>query len=190
MNHVLKLILLSAVLSITQSSASPKLLEEARVLFYDAIENESQIKPAISLFKKIGEEDRYHGKSLTYIGTLYALKGKHSFSPYNKLKWVIRGLKTMDKGIEASPDDLEALFIHGATCSKLPFFFNRGDDAKRSFDEVIRLLPLEAENYDPNLILYVIEFLQENASLEPHQHVTLSMIKNEMNSNGYRISGF
>ncbi len=181
------LFLLSVVLTFSdvELSASNQHLQKARKLFYDAIEDESHIKPAIQLFEKIGTNEVYYGRSLTYIGTLYALKGKHSFSPYNKLKWVIKGLKLMDKGVEESPDDLEALFIHGATCSHLPFFFNREDDAQRSFETIIELLPETADSYDPKLVLHVIDFLEDNMALKSQQQEILTTVKNELTSNEF-----
>ena len=183
MYRILFFLSLVIMVSDVELSASNQQLQLARKLFYDAIEDESQIKPAIQLFEKIGENEVYYGRCLTYIGTLYALKGKHSFSPYNKLKWVIKGLKLMDKGIEESPNDLEALFIHGATCSHLPFFFNREDDAQRSFETIIELLPETADNYDSKLVLHVIDFLEEKMTLQPPQQEILTTVKNELTDN-------
>lgn len=185
MNRYYLLFFSITIFFVSSLNASNQMMLKARNLFYDAIEDESQIKPAIQLFEKIGENKMYYGRSLTYIGTLYALKGKHSLSPYSKLKWVLKGLQVMDKGIEESPNDLEALFIHGATCSHLPFFFNRQDDAERSFAAIIELLPAESNNYDSKLILHVIEFLQEKATLEPQQQITLTTIKNKLKQNEF-----
>ncbi|MBD3290422.1 hypothetical protein GF337_16580 [candidate division KSB1 bacterium] len=176
--------------SITEISASNENLKKARDLFYESIEDEGKIEPAMELFREIGQKKEYYGRSLAYIGTLYALKGKHSFLPHNKLKWVLKGLDKMDKGIEKSPNDLEALFIFGATCIHLPFFFNRDDDAERAFDKIIEMLPQKIDNYDTSLIIYVIDFLQEKAKLESSQEKILANIKTELKSDEHRISDF
>ena len=109
-------------------------LEIARKQVDAAIENKKQIEPTIKLFERIARvEPKYAGRAQVYIGVLVALKGKYTFLPHAKLKWAKRGLAIMDSGLKKNPDDIEALFIHGATCYHLPFFFKRRDDAHRDF---------------------------------------------------------
>ena len=140
--------------------------EDARKQFYAAIEDKKQIEPAVKLFGKIKQlAPKYTGRAQVYIGALVALRGKHAFFPYTKLKWARRGLAIMDTGLKKSPNDIEALFIHGTTCYYLPFFFRRGDDAQRDFKKIIKLMPQQMHAYDPKLIKNVVEFLIENAKL-------------------------
>ena len=141
-------------------------LAAARKQFYAAIEDKNQIEPAIKLFGKIKQlAPKYTGRAQVYIGALVALRGKHAFFPYTKLKWARRGLAIMDAGLKKSPNDIEALFIHGTTCYHLPFFFRRGDDAQRDFKKIIKLMPQQRHAYAPKLIKNVVAFLIENAKL-------------------------
>ena len=143
-----------------------EMLEVARKQFYAAIEDEKQIEPTIALFKRISQEElKYSGRTQVYIGSLIALRGKHAFFPHTKLKWARRGLAIMDAGLQESPNDIEALFIHGTTCYYLPFFFRRGDDAQRDFRKIIKLIPDQADTYAPKLITNVVVFLLENVKL-------------------------
>ena len=170
-------------------AASDELVKEllvvARKQFYAAIEDEKRIEPTIALFKRIGQvEPKHTGRTQVYIGALVALKGKHAFFPYTKLKWARRGLAIMNSGLKRNPDDLEALFIHGTTCYYLPFFFRRGDDAQRNFRKIVRLMPQQMDTYDPKLIKNVIVFLLENAKLTDDektylQHIGVKLLKNE-----------
>ena len=170
-------------------AASDELVKEllvvARKQFYAAIEDEKRIEPTIALFKRIGQvEPKHTGRTQVYIGALVALKGKHAFFPYTKLKWARRGLAIMNSGLKRNPDDLEALFIHGTTCYYLPFFFRRGDDAQRNFRKIVRLMPQQMDTYDPKLIKNVIVFLLENAKLTDDektylQHIGIKLLKNE-----------
>ena len=118
-------------------------------------------------------ESRYTGRAQVYIGALVALKGKHAFLPHTKFKWAKRGLAIMDDGLRKSPDDIEALFIHGTTCYHLPFFFQRGDDAQRDFKEIVKRMPLQIHTYDPKLIKNVVLFLLENAKLTDDEKIYL-----------------
>ena len=143
-----------------------EMLEVARQRFYAAIEDKKQIVPTIALFKRVGQlEPEYTGRTQVYIGALIALRGKHAFLPHTKLKWARRGLAIMDSGLQKSPNDIEALFIHGVTCYHLPFFFRRGDDAHRDFRRIIKLMPQEMDTYPPKLITNVVAFLLENVKL-------------------------
>ena len=115
---------------VTADESVEDTLEIARKQFHAAVEDKKQIEPTIKLFERIARvEPKYAGRAQVYIGVLVALKGKYTFLPHTKLKWAKRGLEIMDSGLKKDPDDIEALFIHGATCYHLPFFFKRGDDA-------------------------------------------------------------
>jgi hypothetical protein len=43
---------------------------------------------------------------VAYIGTLEALKAKHSWNPYNKIRYVSLSQKTMKKAVERDPNNL------------------------------------------------------------------------------------
>ena len=156
-------------------------LKSARKQFYAAIENKKQIEPAIKRFEHIAEvEPKYAGRTQVYIGALVALKGKHALFPHTKLKWARRGLAIMDSGLKKSPNDIEALFIHGTTCSYLPFFFRRGDDAQRDFRKIIKLMPQRMDAYDPKLITNVVVFLLENAKLTDDEKTYLKVVSRQL----------
>ena len=143
-----------------------ELFKRARKEFYAAVENKKLIEPTIKLFARIEQlAPKYVGRTQVYMGALVTLKGKHAFFPHTKLKWAKRGLAIMDSGLMKSPTDIEALFIHGATCYHLPFFFRRGDDAQRDFSKIIKLMPQHIDTYDPKLITNVVVFLLKNAKL-------------------------
>lgn len=155
-----------------------EMLEVARKQFYAAIEDEKRIEPAIALLKRIGQvEPKHVGRTQVYIGSLIALRGKHAFLPHTKLKWAKRGLAIMDSGLQKSPNDIEALFIHGTTCYYLPFFFRRGDDAQRDFRKIIKLIPQQIDTHNPKLITHVVGFLLEHAKLTDDEKTYLQTLK-------------
>ena len=156
------------------------LLKRARQQFHAALEDKKLIEPTIKLFGRIEQlAPKYAGRTQVYIGALVALKGKHAFFPHTKLKWAKRGLAIMDTGLARNPDDLEALFIHGATCYYLPFFFRRGDDAQRDFRKIIKLMPQQIDTYDPKLIRNVVVFLLENAKLTNNEKTYLKAVSDQ-----------
>ena len=157
------------------------MLRNARKQFYAAIENEKQIDPAIKRFEQIAQaEPKYAERTQVYIGALVALKGKYAFFPHTKLKWARRGLAIMDSGLKKSPNDIEALFIHGTTCYYLPFFFRRSDDAQRDFRKIIKLMPQHIDAYDPKLITNVVVFLLKNAKLMDDEKTYLKVVSRQI----------
>lgn len=154
------------------------LLKQGREGFYRSVEDEAEIDPSIRTFQALAETDSaYEGRALTYTGALTALKGKHAFWPYQKLKWVKQGLALMDRGIARSPSDPEALFVRGSTCHYLPFFLRRKDDAQRDFRRIIEVLPGRVHAYDPELMANVVRFIAEHADLTDDERRALREIE-------------
>lgn len=171
------LFLLSGVDNSKASEIDEYSLNRARELFYKSIEDKDHIPEAIELFEKLKDNEALTGRVTTYLGALTALKGRFAFWPQKKLALANKGLAMMDEGILTSPDDVEALFVHGSTCYYLPFFFGRKDDAIRSLKRIIHLLPEQMYRYDPDLTNNVINFIKENVELEPVEIEKLNSIQ-------------
>ena len=189
LNQYISICLIFALLSffcvtgVAADESVEELLKQAREKFYASVEDKKQIEPAIKLFERIArEKPEYAGRAEVYIGTLVAIKGKHAFFPHTKLKFTKRGLEIMDAGLKKAPHDIEALFMHGAVCYHLPFFFKRGEDAERDFKEIIKQMPLQAHAYDPELVVNIIDFLFEKAKLTDDEKVYLQTLKDELES--------
>lgn len=182
-NLIWVLLLFVCCIGIAADESVEALLKRAREKFHAAVEDKKQIEPAIKLFEQIArEEPRYAGRAEVYIGTLVALKGKHAFFPHTKLKWTKRGLAIIDSGLKKAPTDIEALFIHGAVCYHLPFFFQRGDDAQRDFKEIIKQMPSQMPTYHSELVENIITFLLEKAKLTDDEKVYLRTLKDKLAS--------
>lgn len=176
-NFIVAILFALCANSVAVKEPVEEMLRNARKQFYTAVENKKKIETAIKRFERIKQvEPQYIGRTQVYIGALIALKGKHAFFPHTKLKWAKQGLAMMDSGLKKSPNDIEALFIHGTTCYYLPFFFRRGDDAQRDFRKIIELMPQHIDTYDPKLITNVVAFLLENAKLTDGEKIYLQTL--------------
>jgi hypothetical protein len=149
-------------------------------MFFECTHDKNKIDTTIQIFKKLERDSIYKGCALTYIGALTALTGKYSALPINKYTKTKRGLAIMDKGIQISPNNLEALFIHGMTCYYLPFFFFRKKNSIKNFKHIIRLMPAGYPDYDPDIVLNVIQFIFENIVLHKQEKETLLKIYHEV----------
>jgi hypothetical protein len=159
------------------AAETDSLLTQARLLYYESLKDKSKLELAIAMFEKIGErEARLQGRAQTYVGSLTAVKAKYAFWPHQKWKWAKSGLRLMDAGLALSPNDIEALFIHGTTCYYLPKFFGRSDEAQRHLREIVRLLPEQAHDYDPQMLANVIKFLMDKLKLTEEERRHLHVI--------------
>lgn len=183
LNWIWVLLFLLCSIGIAADESVETLLKRAREKFHTAVEDKKHIEPAIKLFEQIArQEPKYVGRVEVYMGALVTLKGKHAFFPPTKLKWTKRGLAIMDNGLKKAPADIEALFIHGAVCYHLPFFFQRGDDAQRNFKEISKHMPSQMHTYPSELVVNIIVFLLEKAKLTDDEKVYLRTLKDKLAS--------
>lgn len=167
--------------SADELTAAQAALKQARLLFYGSVENKSRIEPAMAAFEElIRLRPEWEARAMTYIGALTALKGKHSLLPHDKWHKANQGLKIMDQAVAQNPQDVEALFIHSSTCVFLPFFFKRGEDAQTKFRQLVRLLPENHQEFDPEMLKNVIQFISQRAKLSHEETATLNRLKSEL----------
>lgn len=185
-----KIILLLSLVSFLFSSEgntqdhlakSDSLFDEGRRLFALSVGDKSQIQPALDLFEKIiGESQNLHARALAYLGALYTIKAKHTFFPFNKLKWAKKGLSIMDESLSHAPNDIEVLFVHGTICHQLPGLFRRRDDAQRDFHKIIELLPANMHRYDEQFITDVLDYLNGEIDLIKEEQIALNKINSTL----------
>jgi hypothetical protein len=182
-------VLLYVALSLirTESIAQDKsikpdsLFNEGRKLFSLSIEDKRHVQPAIDLFEKIIEDQgNLHDRALVYVGALYTVKAKHTFFPFNKLKWAKKGLSVMDDALSRAPEDIEVLFVHGTICHNLPGLFNRQDNARRNFHKIVELLPDNVHLYDEYFIANVVGYLGNEISLTKEDQMVIIKINSDL----------
>ncbi len=165
------------------SDSSEELLKRGRQLFYESVETHAKVDSALHVFHRLQDQsEQLNGRALTYIGAATALRGKHAFWPHLKMSWVNKGLEIMDRGIERSPNDIEALFVYASTNYFLPFFFERRNDARQAFLRIVELLPEHRHEYDDKVVLHVIEFIREHADLHAQSIAELQSVKKKITS--------
>jgi hypothetical protein len=158
---------LTIILSNQIASAKESKFEKAKLLYYNAVDEEENIDQAIKLFEEImKEKPSMKGVGKTYIGSLTAMKAAHTFWPHNKLDYANEGIDIIEEGVKLEPDNIESLFIQGSTLYNLPFFFGKSDEAEANFKKIIALLNDSLiKDYDKEMLTNAIDFILENAEL-------------------------
>jgi tetratricopeptide (TPR) repeat protein len=77
---------------------------------------------------------------LAYLGSSYTLASRDAFPGPSKLNYLKDGLKTMDRAVEAAPDQPAVRFIRAINNFHLPSFVNRRDNARKDFQILVSQL--------------------------------------------------
>ncbi|HEY1062816.1 MAG TPA: hypothetical protein VGE44_14065 [Daejeonella sp.] len=91
-----------------------------------------------SLYLTLKSESNQSPLIVAYIGTLEALKAKHSWNPYNKIKYVSLSQKTMRKAVERDPNNLEIRFMRFTIQHYTPSFLGFSKDLDEDRKAIVR----------------------------------------------------
>ncbi|MNK46755.1 hypothetical protein D3C87_655450 [compost metagenome] len=132
--RILLFILFSGI-GMAQAQLSPKEIALLKANMVKAIESS---KLTDSLFKSLDKLSNKTALITGYTGTLEALKAKHSWNPYNKIKFVSRSLKTMKKAIEMDKEDMEIRFMRFSIEFYTPSFLGFSKDLAEDKKEIVK----------------------------------------------------
>lgn len=139
-----------------QVSAKPDLqsIRKAMVL---AVDNH---RVTDSLFKKIQAFKSKDGLILGYLATLEALKAKHSWNPYSKLKHISQASKWMQEAVNADPENVEIRFMRFSMQHFTPSFLGYSKNLEE--DKGVILALYERKKFSaaqPELIASIARFM-------------------------------
>jgi len=121
-----------------QSRAEPVVREDLKNIktaVYRAIESSSVTD---SLYRVLKSAETESPLIVAYIGTLEALKAKHSWNPYNKIRYVSLSQKTMKKAVEQEPSNLEIRFMRFSIQHYTPSFLGFSKDLEEDRKAIVR----------------------------------------------------
>ncbi|RZK21043.1 MAG: hypothetical protein EOO86_02555 [Pedobacter sp.] len=132
--HILFFLLLVSV-SICKAQLSPK---EISVLKADLVKAVESSRLTDSLYKKLSKLPNKTPLITAYTGTLEALKAKHSWNPYNKIKYVKVSLKTIQRAIDSDKENMEIRFMRFSIEHYTPGFLGFSKDLDLDRKEIIK----------------------------------------------------
>ena len=84
------------------------------------------------------------GEARAYLGSAYAMKARDASSVANKTRYANRGLRHLDRALDAAPRSFTVRMIRANVNSSVPKMFGRGDAAREdmlALDEIYREAP-------------------------------------------------
>lgn len=152
--------------------------KEIALLKADLVKAVENSKLADSLYRKLTKLPNKTALILAYSGTLEALKAKHSWNPYNKIKYVKVALKTMQKAINMDSENLEIRFMRFSIEHFTPSFLGFSKDLDVDRKEIIK--HYENRNFglaDEALVKNVANFMINSKRCSPHEINVLKKYK-------------
>lgn len=121
--------------------------------------------------------DRLHQKTpltTAYLGALGALKAKHTWNPYFKIKYLNLSEKLMQQAVDEEPHNIEILFMRFSIQHNVPGFLGYAKNLVTDREEMIT--QLSRKNYgtaDRELTISIIKFLIDSRRCTPQENVKL-----------------
>lgn len=170
------------------ASSNPNLetINQIRILFYEAVENEEKLDELEIFFNKSFTEKAliYHPVLLAYTGAIDALKAKHAFNPFTKFSRVLSALNTLERAVNREPNNLEIRFIRFSILHNLPGFLGFSNERMDDISVIVaQLAKKDYVKYDPKLQKNVIEFMLNSDRLDASQTVQLKKLAVALASN-------
>lgn len=154
-------ILILFLLIITVNSAMAQLSnKEIAILKTNLVKAVESSALTDSVYQKLIKLPNKTALLTAYIGTLEALKAKHSWNPYNKIKYVKVSLKTMQKAINMDKEDMEIRFMRFSIEHYTPAFLGFSKDLAIDRKEIVK--HYQSNNFglaDEALIKNVAKFM-------------------------------
>ena len=131
-----------------------------RKAIVQAVNNESITD---SLLQKLRPFSDTNPLILGYVGTLQALKSKHHWNPYSKLKYLRLATKTMNKAVAGAPMNLEIRFMRFSIQHYTPSFLGYSKQLAEDRQVLVKLY--DTQNFgtaDALFIKSIARFMLES----------------------------
>ncbi|RNL50158.1 hypothetical protein [Pedobacter jejuensis] len=151
------ILLLFASITICKAQLSPKEITELKADLIKAVDDS---KLTNNLWDKLNKYPNKTGLITAYAGTLEALKAKHSWNPYNKIKYIKESLQTMQKAINLDKENMEIRFMRFSIEHFTPSFLGFSKDLAVDKKEIVK--HYQNNNFgvaDKDLIKNVAKFM-------------------------------
>jgi hypothetical protein len=157
MKHLITcFLLLMAFRSSYSESVSKEEIQDIKKAMLRAVESSSVTD---SLYNKLVSKKSKSALIIAYVGTLEALKAKHSWNPYNKIKYVAQSRSTMKIAIDKESDNLEIRFLRFSIQHYTPGFLGYSKELEEDRKAIVTQFTNKTFGTDQVLIQSIADFM-------------------------------
>ena len=159
--------LLTISINFCYAQLSPK---EISVLKNDLVKAVEDAKLTDSLFVKLNKLSGKTALTTAYLGTLEALKAKHAWNPYSKIKYVKASQKAMQQAVNMDKENLEIRFMRFSIEHFTPAFLGFSKNLNLDRKQIVKHYQHDNfGNADQALIKNVARFMIESKRCTPEE---------------------
>lgn len=128
-----------------------------------------------SLYESLGLIPQRAGVINAYRGTLEALKAKHAWNPYYKIKYLNNAENTFKQAVAQDPHNIEIRFMRFSVEHNVPGFL--GYTKNLTADKLEMIRQVELKNYgtaDKDLVVALIKFVLESKQCTSTEYNSLN----------------
>ncbi|MEB0263072.1 MULTISPECIES: hypothetical protein [unclassified Mucilaginibacter] len=132
-------------------------------------------KTTDSLYRNLGSIKNRTGLITGYLGTLEALKAKHTWNPYYKVKYLNDAEKSFKGAVIRDPANIEIRFMRFSVEHNVPGFLGYTKNLVADRTEIIK--QIDRKHYssaDAALVKTIITFLIDSKRCTPAENSNLS----------------
>jgi hypothetical protein len=132
-------------------------------------------KTTDSLYSSLVAIKKPTGLITGYLGTLQALKAKHTWNPYYKVKYLNDAEKSFKHALTGDPTNIEIRFMRFSVEHNVPGFLGYTKNLAADRTEIIK--QIQRQHYasaDAALVKTIINFLIDSKRCTPAEHSILT----------------
>ena len=127
-----------------------------------------------SLYNELTATPNKSPLNVCYLGVVQALKAKHAWNPYYKVKYLKDSEKTLQTAVSREPDNMEIRFMRFSIEHNVPGFLGYNKHLLADKDEMIKQLNKKYyATADHELVVTIIKFLISSKRCTPHENEVL-----------------
>ncbi|MDB5012400.1 MAG: hypothetical protein JWQ25_602 [Daejeonella sp.] len=120
-----------------------------------------------SLYVKLQSRKGDNPMMTACIGIIEALKAKHAWNPYNKMKYVAMANNTMKEAVEASSQNMEIRFMRFSIQHYTPAFLGYSKNLEEDRKALVNHYRNKTLGNDPLLIKSIAKFIIDSKRCTP-----------------------
>lgn len=128
-----------------------------------------------SLYKSLYSLKEKNGITNGFIAALLALKAKHAWNPYSKLKYIKNSEKLFRQAVAADPHNIELRFMRFSIEHSAPSFLGFNKELVADSEDIIA--QLDKKNFgtaDKDMAIAIIKYLIHSKRCTPAQNEVLN----------------
>lgn len=145
-----------------QHSLSSGNIDQLRLKYYSAVEDEDFLPELVKYIDEIFNSDEAKKSSLyyAYMGGVSAVKSKHAFWPHKKLSYLNDSMAMLRKAISIDNENLEIRFMRFSILHYVPGFLGYSSERQEDARVIFKLLvKKEFANLSSEIQKGIVEFM-------------------------------